>query len=202
MKRLQTINFPRFSGVRCLMMPYVQGDPESVPMEFRKGYEEILSTVMFEEGDRGYLTIDESFVLQDTPHRGDRAAFGRALHTEAGLHPDSRLSWGAPTWGGKDQVTLDRDVEVLLANSVSGSCALWDAVHENTSLDGDIGDCAEQYPYVDGTFMKAGDVYQIGILTPHESIPVVENVERQFLRIISSGVHGREDHFTRNPLIN
>lgn len=41
-----------------------------------------------------------------------------------------------------------------------------------------------------------------GILTPHESLPVPCDFPRQFLRIISSGVHGREDYFTVNPLVD
>jgi len=49
------------------------------------------------------------------------------------------------------------------------------------------------------TFLKAGEIRRIGILTPHESLPAKETTKRQFLRIISSGVHGREPYFTRNP---
>lgn len=33
------------------------------------------------------------------------------------------------------------------------------------------------------------------------AIPVKHDVRRQFLRIVSSGVHGREDYFTTNPLV-
>jgi hypothetical protein len=68
-------------------------------------------------------------------------------------------------------------------------------------LDGDIGHLADQYPYDKAVFMKTGEVHKIGILTPHESIPVKENTFRQFLRIVSSGVHGRESYFTVNPLM-
>lgn len=49
--------------------------------------------------------------------------------------------------------------------------------------------------------MKAGEVHEIGILTPHESLPLRQKARRQFLRIISSRVHGRESYFTENPLI-
>lgn len=30
----RTINFPRFTGTRCLMMPFIQGDGASVPEEY------------------------------------------------------------------------------------------------------------------------------------------------------------------------
>jgi hypothetical protein len=123
------------------------------------------------------------------------------LHTEAG-RDGSIYRWGGGGWGKSPyRVTLDRDVKVLLANNLDDSCALWNVEHTNTSLDGDIGYTAKDYPYDDAVFMKDGEVYEIGIFTPHESMPVQKDFNRQFLRIISSGVHGREEYFTRNPLV-
>ena len=197
----QNIDFPVFNGVRCLMMPYVQGDPCSVPEQYQS-YRDIIQSVFIKRGDVGYLTIDELVVTQGKAHRGYRAKTKRALHTEAGLRPNSMYCWGVvPTWGNT-RVTLDRDVEVLLANNVDNSCALWNATHEDTSLDGDIGDQSFMYPYKEAIMMKAGEVHKIGILTPHESLPVEQDVNRQFLRIISSGVHGREPYFTKNPVLS
>ena len=214
------INFPRYRGVRCLMMPFVQGDPMSVPYDYAS-YRTILENVFLERGEIGYLTIDESPVNAGSPHRGNRAAHGRAIHTEAGKiapilgwgapsfvwgvpqTPSAPYGWGMPdlSWGGRHKATLDPETEVLLANSIDGTCALWDACHEDTSADGDIGDRADEYPYSDATIMAAGDVYKIGILTPHESLPVDSRRDRQFLRIVGRGVHGREDYFTENPLM-
>jgi hypothetical protein len=197
--------FPEYSGIRCLMMPYIQGDPTSVP-EIYAPYSGVIASTFLKKGDLGFLTIDESVVTKGTPHRGARAMFGRALHTEAGLHPENlTLHWGGgprPGWGSSHRVTLDWNVEILLANNIDNSCAVWDAEHPDTSLDGDIGHVAELYPYEDAVLMKAGEVHRIGILTPHESLPVQETAHRQFLRILSSGVHGREEYFTTNPLLH
>lgn len=198
--KITNIEFPKYSGIRCLMMPFIQGDPESVPQQYRKGYEEILEKTFIEAGDIGFLTIDESPAIAGKPHRGNRAKFGRALHTEAG-NREGLYCWGSPGWGRSYNVTLDRDVKVLLANSIDNTCALWNAEHENTSFDGDIGDFSDDYPYSDAVIMKKGEVHQIGILTPHESLPVISDSDRQFLRIISSGVYGREPYFTANPLL-
>ncbi|MDB4314465.1 hypothetical protein N9955_00390 [bacterium] len=197
------IKFPKFSGIRCLMMPYIQGDPSSVPEQYRKGYEDIIKNIVLDIGKIGYLTIDESLAKKGKPHRGDRSKTDRALHTEAGLHPDAMYCWGGETygWGRGNRVTLERDTEVLLANSIDNTCAYWDTEHENTSLDGDIGHESEKYPFSNAVYMKAGEVHKIGILTPHESLPVVKDIKRQFLRIIGEGVHGREEHFTINPLM-
>lgn len=189
------IHFPEYSGLRCLMMPYIQGDPGSVPACYAS-YATIIEAVCISRGEIGYLTIDESVAMAGRPHRGERAMHGRAIHTEAGKRP---YGFG---WGWSEAVRLDRDVEILLANSIDKSCAIWDASHEDTSHDGDIGHVADLYPYANATLMRAGDVHRIGILTPHEGLPVAVDTPRQFLRIVGSGVHGREDYFTRNPLLS
>lgn len=201
MERFGQVVFPEFSGIRCLMMPFIQGDPESVPTQLRAGYEAAIEMMAIEPGEIGFLTIDESLAVAGTPHRGARAKFGRALHTEAGRRPGKIYAWGGGGWGNSHKVTLDRDVQILLANNLDGSCAVWDSEHENTSLDGDIGYAADQYPLREAHIMSAGEIQRIGILTPHESLPVSANTNRQFLRVLSSGVHGREDYFTKNPLL-
>jgi len=196
---MNPIEFPQYAGVRCLMMPYVQGEPDSVPDAYA-AYRDIVSTVFLQRGAIGFLTIDESLAIAGTPHRGARARHGRALHTEAGILRGV-YGWGGgpPSWGGRHAVTLDRDVRILIASNVDATCAVWDAEHEDTSDDGDLGHVADAYPYSDARVLKAGEVREIGILTPHESLPVKRTVHRQFLRIVGAGVHGREDYFTKNP---
>ncbi len=195
---MQIISFPEFSGIRCLMMPYIQGDTTSVPEKYYP-YREIINSVFLQKGEIGFITIDESPVAVGTPHRGDRAKYGRALHTEVGRHPErTYYAWGGG-WGKKHIVTLDRDTRILLANNLDNSCAVWNDWHSDTSLDGDIGYVADMYPYEDADFLKAGEVREIGILTPHESLPVRETFNRQFLRLIGKGVNGREEYFTKNP---
>jgi len=198
MSHKQTITFPAFTGVRCLMMPYIQGEPDSIPY---LPYRDIVASVYLRKGEVGFLTIDESPVIAGAPHRGYRAKYGRALHTEVGRIPDRIYRWGGGGWGKRHAVTLDRDVRILLANNLDNSCAIWNSEHEDTSSDGDIGNLAHEYPYRNAVFMKSGDIHEIGIFTPHESIPVASAFNRQFLRIISSGVHGREEYFTENPLL-
>lgn len=197
---MTSVAFPDYSGVRCLMMPYVQGEPDSVPDAYA-AYRDIVSSVFLKRGDVGFLTIDESLAEAGKPHRGQRARHARALHTEAGILRGV-YRWGSgPVWGGQVAVTLERDVRILVASNVDDTCAVWGAEHEDTSDDGDIGHVANEYPYSEASFLKAGEVREIGILTPHESLPVKRDVHRQFLRIVGAGVHGREDYFTQNPLV-
>ena len=194
------IKFPAYTGIRCLMMPYIQGEPESVPPEYR-AYSSVLESQFIKKGDIGYLTIDESIAKAGTPHRCSRAKSTRALHTEVGKVPGTMyLRWGGG-WAGRDDVLLDGDVSILLANNTDGTCAVWDAIHKDTSTDGDIGYASDKYPYASARMMKAGEVFKIGVFTPHESLPVAQDTKRQFLRIVSSGVHGRAEYFTENPLM-
>ncbi len=222
---MTTIEFPKYAGARCLMMPYVQGDPDSIPSAYA-AYRGIVASTFICKGDIGFLTIDESPVIAGKPHRGARARYARALHTEAGIvhnvagwgnptpgwgAPSSAPGWGspvstpgwgsAPSWGGRHAVTLERSTRILIASNIDDSCAIWDAEHEDTSEDGDIGFASNQYPYGDADLLKAGEVREIGIFTPHESLPVKQDGQRQFLRIVGAGVHGREPYFTVNPLM-
>lgn len=194
------ISFPAFGAKRCLMMPYIQGRPESVPEELRSGYEEILEQLAPEPGEMGWLTIDESPVTAGQSHRGDRSQHGRALHTE--VNNESR--WGGGSgggWGKKSPVYLTRDTRILVASSLEGTTAYWDAEQVETTEDGDIGHLAHLYPMEDAIILGAGEVAEFGIFTPHESLPVAESTQRQFIRIIGRGVSGRELYFTVNPLL-
>jgi hypothetical protein len=184
------------------MMPFIQGIPKSLPKMY-SAYADIISACFLEWGKKGYLTIDESIVKCGKAHRSNRAKAKRALHTEAGISPKTlKAGWGTGGWGKEHKVTLNANTEILLANNLDNSCAIWDKTHKNTSIDGDIGDVADLYPYEDAIFMKAGEVHRIGIFTPHESIPVEKDFKRQFLRIVGSGVNGREEYFTENPLVD
>ena len=102
------------------MMPYIQGDFSSVPEDYEP-YKEIIETVFCKKGDLGFLTIDESVAVKGTPHRGDRAKYGRALHTEAGRLPNRIYCWGGGHWGDKANVELERDVRIILANNLDNS---------------------------------------------------------------------------------
>jgi hypothetical protein len=196
------IIFPEFSGIRCNMMPFIQGDSSSLPDEF-KPYSLIIEENFLEKGEIGFLTIDESFVEGGKSQRGYNSnGIDRNVHIEVGRHQDINC-WGGggSSWGGRRSTILEDSTMVLIANNVSDTCRVWDAIEKSYTKDGDLSEYIEKYPEETGHLMKAGDVAKISIFTPHECINQMAPSMRQFFRIVGKGVHGREEYFTTNPLV-
>src|SRR5688572_26455208 len=100
---INTIHFPEFTGIKCNMMPFIQGDSSSLPKIYQP-YAEIINHNYLEKGEIGLLTIDESFVNAGKSQRGyNSKGLNRNVHIEVGRH-DKINCWGGDTgssWGGK-----------------------------------------------------------------------------------------------------
>jgi hypothetical protein len=199
------IQFPEYTGVKCNMMPFIQGDSSSLPEPYKQ-YSKIIDENYLEKGEIGLLTIDESFVELGKSQRGyNNTGINRNVHIEVGRH-DKINSWGGSdgdsSWGGKYKTLLDDETMVLIANSISDTCRLWNAKEMSYTKDGDLSAYIDKYPEDTGVLLKAGEVAKISIFTPHECINQKHSDKRQFFRIVGKGVNGREDYFTINPLLN
>jgi hypothetical protein len=196
------IKFPEFTGVKCNMMPFVQGDSKSLPEQF-KPYSRIIKENFLEKGEIGFLTIDESFVEAGKSQRGYNAnGINRNVHIEVGRRKNLNY-WGSGggSWGGKPNTILDEATMVLIANSISNTCRFWDVMEKRHTIDGDLSDYISDYPKDSGLLLQSGDVAKISIFTPHECVVQKQSSQRQFFRIVGKGVRGREDYFTINPLV-
>jgi len=205
-----TYNFPQSNatinndGTRILMMPFIQGDVESLPSGL-DNYHGFVKEFALDRGQIGFLTIDDKYVEAGSAQRGYGNS-DRTLHTEAcanGMWKSWKTmdlsTWGGDsTWGQAQPVFLDDDLQVLIGNSIDNTCAVWDA-EEQPTIDGDLGHVANRYPRSQSHMMPAGEIVKIGIRTPHECIKQPNSEARQFIRIVGSGVHGRAPHFTVNP---
>ena len=194
------VDFPLFTGARCYMMPVIQGRGESLPDRLAH-YAGMIERLAIDPGEIGFLTIDESMVVAGASQRGYGSG-DRAIHTEACLS-ETGASWGPsrPTWGRVSNVMLDPDLRALIANSIDETCMIWDAEVRDTTPDGDLSARVTEFPRHSGRMMKSGEVVNIGIWTPHECIPQRAAGPRQFIRIVGSGVHGRDPGFDRNDRI-
>lgn len=202
MEIINNITFPKFTGIKCNMMPFIQGDPESLPEKYHTYYD-IVKKNFLEQGKIGFLTIDENFVKQGESQRGFNSAnINRNIHIEVGRYKNFN-SWGSPkpTWGGRTNVTLEDDTKILIANNVSDTCRVFDDEETRYTENGDLTDYIEDYPIKDGKLLKSGQVAKINIFTPHEAVVQSESNKRQFFRIVGEGVKGKEQHFTYNPIL-
>ena len=202
------IEFPEFTGIKCNMMPFIQGDSSSLPEAYRP-YSKIIDDVYLEKGEMGYLTIDESFVNSGKSQRGYNSKdINRNVHIEVGRGEKSN-HWGSggddgggSSWDGRGNTLLDDDTMVLIANNISNTCKVWDEKEMSYTKNGDLSEYIDKYPENTGTLLKSGEVAKISIFTPHECINQTEANNRQFFRIVGKGVKGRESYFTVNPLLN
>jgi hypothetical protein len=202
---VNTIEFPTPVGVKCNMMPFIQGDSSSLPEEY-KSYSKIVDENYLEKGEIGYLTIDESFVDGGKTQRGyNSKGIDRNVHIEVG-RCENKNRWGGSgggsSWGGRNHTLLEDDTMVLIANNISDTCRVWDTKEMSYTDDGDLSEYIDRYPEHTGLMLKSGEVAKISIFTPHECVSQKESKFRQFFRIVGKGVTGREEYFTVNPLLN
>jgi len=194
------IQFPEFTGVSCNMMPFIQGDSNSLPEEY-KPYASIIEENFIEKGEIGFLTIQESFVEGGNSQRGyNSIGSDRNVHIEVGRVQNENC-WGN-SWGKGHKTLLNDDTKFLIANSVSNTCKVWDTEDKSYTEDGDLSAYIDKYPEDTGMLLQEGEVAKMSIFTPHECITQKESGNRQFFRIVGKGVNGREDYFTINPLLN
>lgn len=202
------IVFGEFTGARVLNLPFIQGDPESVPANIREYYGDIIAKLVLQPGKVGYLTLDEGKLQEGEIQRASHMKHERPLHTEVGIIQNTGRWGNGGNWregtspdGGHNNVEVDLGTEILIASSVANTCAIWDATVEDTSDDGDIGDRADEFPYEDATLMGEGEVHKCTVLTPHEPLPMPKSGFRQFIRIVGQGLTGTASYFTHNHLL-
>lgn len=189
------------------MMPFVIGDPASIPEEYRQ-YVELLQRCQgykcsSEEGKIGYLTIHESLV------QGGETQRRLGLHTEApGL---VTISGGKGVvqveshWGrGFDFYPVNKiQGGIYMASTLSDSCRVWNArIAKPCDVVGHLGDIEHLRGFLDaGSTMKKNELFWITDATPHESLPLKENQYRQYFRFVTSDVTvWYEKHSTTNRL--
>lgn len=86
------IQFPEMTGIKCTMMPFIQGDHQSVP------YAKIINENFLEKGEIGFLTIHESFVESGKSQRGfNDIGINRNVHIEVGRNEKENY-WGGSSW--------------------------------------------------------------------------------------------------------
>lgn len=205
-----TLTFPPSQGININMMPFELYRCRQTLPSCLHAYIPIIMQCPFqqlftENNKIAYLTIHESDVMPETTQR------------RAGLHierPSNKISgrivspnyeddtWYSLSWGlgyCKDGWPIDG---IYMASNVSDSCAVYGCkVDEGvTNKHGQLPDCAREFCGSPRN-LQAGELCWITDRTPHESLPLLEPVHRQFFRLVV----GKIDtwylrHNTPNPL--
>lgn len=174
---LGTVIFPAPQDIHINMLPFVLGDPDSLPDEYRQYWPLVQACHIekAEEGSIGYLSLMESFV--QTGHTQRR----HGVHTDG--HGSS--AWG---WGRGASVTGERMRGLYMASTTQGQCRAWNCAVE---APGEQGDCEalrtklERVPYV---VMEANTLYWMTDACPHESLPAITDGYRQWFRVVTHAV--------------
>lgn len=179
---LGSIKLPEFSGIRVLMMPFkIEDIQTTIPFESWKfTLQEIMKVSPCKAGT-AYLTIDELSLKAGDTHR------------RPGLHVDGWKdesgndgSWGGGGWGS----SVDGEGMLLITN-VLGSVGYQ---QKFLGTPNKFGDCEHLRVQIDRSYLISNQptkkinfepsvIYRLDGLTVHESIPVKEDCNRQFVRI-------------------
>ncbi len=188
-KRVGSLVFPTFSGVRIMMMPFHIHDPaRTLPdslAAWRAAVEALCSRASRARGV-AYLTIDEAIVLAGETHRRP------GLHVD-GIGPNGeRAAWGGGGgWGARG---------MLVAASHVG-CRGWAQTFcGEARANGDCEHLRSECDPAKEVTMHAGEIYWCGPTAVHESLPMTADTRRQFVRLSMPSDAPWYDGYTKNPL--
>ncbi len=202
--------WPAPTGINVNMMPFVLGRAESsLPLKLH-GYLKLLDKFEFcdeERGKIGYLTIHESLV----PARETQRRPG--LHTESpgcmseGGSRVRKVTTVYEGWGG-GTVTRNQYVGgIFMVSNVENTCRVFPCRIADPTCVGRLGDVEHLRPYIEaasgtvsGGVLARGEVCWMTDMTPHEAIALDAAVERQFVRVVTSGISvWHSQHSDENP---
>ena len=166
----------------------------SIPDEF-KPYIPLIQACPLtaaDEGQIGYLTIDERTVTNHEPQRrgGLHAESPGLLHVAPGGGGDFTAppNPGALTffWGGGHYCSNGErcvyEGGVYMASTVTSSCRVWNAKVARAAM-GELGDLEHVRPLLGpGTCLKENELVWMTDTTPHESLPLVAGTTRQVVQ--------------------
>ena len=178
-ERIDSIEFPKYQGIMINMMPFIIGDINTLPENVR-AYINIIELCNLKKGDKAYLSINESVVAKGKTQR------------RPGIHTDgtSAVGWGGGSWGG------NKKTEGIWMASSDGRCRVWNS--ETWDVDNHGG--MKYEPEGSATILDPSVLYWMSDRTPHESLPALAFVPRQWFRLVADNIGiWWEKHSTPNP---
>ncbi len=185
------LELPAFSGTRIMMMPVILGDMASVPAMldgWKSALLNLFSLCPQHHGKVGYLTIDEKTVSAGQTHRRE------------GAHVDGVFKGSCGGWGGGGGGWGSVGNGMLTVSNIVG-CRAWNQdFMGQPGYDGECDHMLDQVTPESETIFGAGQVYWVDGLCVHESMPMQEAAERQFVRLSMPSTAPWFEGYTENPL--
>lgn len=186
-KNLGSFQLPEFSGIRWMMLPFHMEDIENtIPNhQWHDTIKKMVDMAPVKSGV-GYLTIDESFVPKGEFHRRP------GLHVDGVDENGSIGGWGGGGgWGNGG---------MIVASSHTGAKS-WTGNFKNTI--GSNGDCSHMRDDLreeDAIYLLGGIAYFLNETAVHETIPMISDTNRQFVRLSMPSNAPWYEGYTENPL--
>lgn len=208
------VPFPNFSGLRILHMPIILGEEDSIPKDLH-GYLPLLEIAASKfpqhAGDVVYFTIDEKKLKTGQTHRRPGLHVDGWHKVKVGEHyiGGGGGSWGGGggSWGGASysvgsyKKTLDNEGTGLLTAANKIGCRAWMKTYSGEpEAEGDCEHMRSLFPKSKGVLLQPNQLYWLNPLCVHESIPVTEDMDRQFVRISLPSNSDWYEGCTPNPL--
>lgn len=207
-KKLKSITLPEFTGIRVLMLPILLEDIDTLPDDL-VNYKETVQELIDLSPERigvGYLTIDEKLVKQNTSHRL------KGLHVD-GVGTDGRtdigpwarvgLKYACEThWDKTNLHWYDNAAGIggMLTVSNPSGCRAWNKEFDGSiKTDGDCEHLRNQFLLEESVVFEPNMVYWCNATCVHESLPMLEDTQRTFVRLSMPSNAPWHKGYTRNP---
>lgn len=178
------LEFPEFTGHRTMMMPVILGSLGGIPEQYHSLLSQLFEATEYRFiGEIGYLTIDEQTLQpNETLRRG-------GLHVDGFYHGKCGAWGGGGGWGsvGNGMLTI----------SSTPHCKAYLGVFEGEPKS--EGECDHLTLPNNGELFEAGEVYWVDGACVHESLPVIEETKRQFVRLSMPNNGPWFEGYTENP---
>jgi hypothetical protein len=176
--RIGLIKFPKPRFININMMPFIMGDPLSIPIEYRH-YASLIEMCLLDPNEKykiGYLSIAESFVKNGYTQK------------RIGIHTEKRAHGIACGKGSISVNPISNKINlsggIFMASNVNESCQIWN-INANNPKPIDIQSQIMETK-CDPYKIKQNELIWFTDTCPHEVLPQKYSAIRQWFRIVTS----------------